>query len=159
MSYLSCRSQVCQGRKLVVPSVNLNCDTFLLHSHTERLHDSPHLTLLCSWFLSLSDIMAAIGAEAAASWFLSSGAVGFFVLLLLLSIFLTALCSDCSRSALITNQLIFCQQISCHITQTMIYQAPLSHRPQQQMWINPPLTIVITNILNIFLFQLQYLDS
>ncbi|KAG7239556.1 hypothetical protein INR49_028707 [Caranx melampygus] len=41
--------------------------------------------------------MAAIGAEVTASWFLSSGVVGFFILLLLLSIFLTALCSDCSR--------------------------------------------------------------
>ncbi|XP_030271389.1 uncharacterized protein LOC115580839 [Sparus aurata] len=43
-------------------------------------------------------IMAALGSEVAGSWFLSSsGVVGFFILLLLLSIFLTALCSDCGR--------------------------------------------------------------
>ncbi|XP_071345968.1 uncharacterized protein [Trachinotus anak] len=42
--------------------------------------------------------MAAVGAEVTGSWFLSSsGVVGLFIVLLLLSIFLTALCSDCSR--------------------------------------------------------------
>ncbi|XP_033505491.1 uncharacterized protein LOC117271422 isoform X2 [Epinephelus lanceolatus] len=41
--------------------------------------------------------MAAIGAEVAGSWFLSSGVAGFFILLVLLSIFLTALCSDCNK--------------------------------------------------------------
>ncbi|XP_044052198.1 uncharacterized protein si:ch73-204p21.2 isoform X2 [Siniperca chuatsi] len=41
--------------------------------------------------------MAAVGAEVTGSWFLSSGVVSFFILLLLLSIFLTALCSECSR--------------------------------------------------------------
>ncbi|KAM4593323.1 uncharacterized protein PAE49_006833 [Odontesthes bonariensis] len=44
--------------------------------------------------------MATVGAELAASWFLSAGPVGFFLLLILLfllSIFLTALCNDCSR--------------------------------------------------------------
>ncbi|XP_034535042.1 uncharacterized protein si:ch73-204p21.2 isoform X1 [Notolabrus celidotus] len=42
--------------------------------------------------------MAAVGAEVTGSpLFLSSGVVGFFILLLLLSIFLTALCSDCGR--------------------------------------------------------------
>ncbi|KAM4597353.1 uncharacterized protein V3H82_024101 [Fundulus diaphanus] len=40
--------------------------------------------------------MAAVGAEVTGSWFLSSGLVGLFILLLLL-IFLTALCSDCKR--------------------------------------------------------------
>ncbi|XP_072235901.1 uncharacterized protein [Leuresthes tenuis] len=38
-----------------------------------------------------------MAAELAASWFLSSGPVCFFILLILLSIFLTALCNDCSR--------------------------------------------------------------
>uniref|UniRef100_UPI0037E8B051 uncharacterized protein n=1 Tax=Semicossyphus pulcher TaxID=241346 RepID=UPI0037E8B051 len=41
--------------------------------------------------------MAAVGAEVTGSFFLSSGVVSFFILLLLLSIFLTALCSDCGR--------------------------------------------------------------
>ncbi|KAM8762978.1 uncharacterized protein AB9X84_007525 isoform 1-T3 [Acanthopagrus schlegelii] len=41
--------------------------------------------------------MAAVGSEVTGSWFLSSEVVGFFILLLLLSIFLTALCSDCRR--------------------------------------------------------------
>ncbi|XP_078112048.1 uncharacterized protein LOC144521367 [Sander vitreus] len=44
--------------------------------------------------------MAAVGVEAAGPWFLSSGVVSVFLLLLLLfllSIFLTALCSKCSR--------------------------------------------------------------
>ncbi|XP_035855060.1 uncharacterized protein LOC118494676 isoform X2 [Sander lucioperca] len=44
--------------------------------------------------------MAAVGAEATGPWFLSSGVVSVFLLLLLLfllSIFLTALCSECSR--------------------------------------------------------------
>ncbi|XP_026234872.1 uncharacterized protein si:ch73-204p21.2 [Anabas testudineus] len=41
--------------------------------------------------------MAAVGAEVTSSWFLSSGVVSFFILLLLLSIFLTSLCSDCGR--------------------------------------------------------------
>lgn len=41
--------------------------------------------------------MAAVGAEVAGSWLLSSGVAGFFILLLLLSIFLTALCSDCNK--------------------------------------------------------------
>lgn len=41
--------------------------------------------------------MAAVGAEVAGSWFLSSGVAGFFILLVLLSIFLTALCSDCNK--------------------------------------------------------------
>ncbi|XP_070761484.1 teneurin-2 [Enoplosus armatus] len=40
--------------------------------------------------------MAAVGAEVAGSWFLSAGVFSFFILLLL-SIFLTALCSECSR--------------------------------------------------------------
>ncbi|XP_049929827.1 uncharacterized protein si:ch73-204p21.2 isoform X2 [Epinephelus moara] len=40
--------------------------------------------------------MAAVGAEVAGSWFLS-GVAGFFILLVLLSIFLTALCSDCNK--------------------------------------------------------------
>ncbi|KAM6923280.1 uncharacterized protein PEZ65_011449 isoform 2-T2 [Lycodopsis pacificus] len=38
--------------------------------------------------------MAAVGAEVGGSWFLTSGVVGFFIVL---SIFLTALCSECSR--------------------------------------------------------------
>ncbi|KAM7014989.1 uncharacterized protein LKV04_013115 [Tautogolabrus adspersus] len=42
--------------------------------------------------------MAAVGADVTASpFFLSPGVVSFFILLLLLSIFLTALCSDCGR--------------------------------------------------------------
>ncbi|KAM9366772.1 uncharacterized protein ABDE67_003491 [Symphorus nematophorus] len=41
--------------------------------------------------------MAAVGSEVGGLWFLSSGVVSFFLLLLLLSIFLTALCSDCKR--------------------------------------------------------------
>ncbi|KAF3686166.1 hypothetical protein EXN66_Car001838 [Channa argus] len=41
--------------------------------------------------------MAAVGAEVTASWFLSSGVVSFFIILLLLSIFLTAVCTDCGR--------------------------------------------------------------
>ncbi|KAK9542046.1 hypothetical protein VZT92_002046 [Zoarces viviparus] len=41
--------------------------------------------------------MAAVGAEVGGLWFLTSGVVGFFIVLLLLSIFLTALCSECSR--------------------------------------------------------------
>ncbi|XP_020511789.2 uncharacterized protein si:ch73-204p21.2 [Labrus bergylta] len=42
--------------------------------------------------------MAAVGADVTASqFFLPSGVVSFFILLLLLSIFLTALCSDCGR--------------------------------------------------------------
>ncbi|XP_018548439.1 uncharacterized protein LOC108894297 isoform X3 [Lates calcarifer] len=41
--------------------------------------------------------MAAVGAEVAGPWFLSSGGVGFFIILLLLSVFLTALCSNCGR--------------------------------------------------------------
>ncbi|XP_056229302.1 uncharacterized protein si:ch73-204p21.2 [Seriola aureovittata] len=41
--------------------------------------------------------MAAVGAEVTASWFLSSGVVGFLIILLLLSIFLMALCSNCGR--------------------------------------------------------------
>lgn len=42
--------------------------------------------------------MAAVGAEVTGSpFFLLSGVIGFFILLLLLSIFLTALCSDCGR--------------------------------------------------------------
>ncbi|XP_041796511.1 hepatoma-derived growth factor-related protein 2 [Chelmon rostratus] len=40
--------------------------------------------------------MAAVGAEVAWLWFLSPG-VSFFIFLLLLSVFLTALCSDCRR--------------------------------------------------------------
>ncbi|KAK2854335.1 hypothetical protein Q5P01_006996 [Channa striata] len=43
-------------------------------------------------------IMAAVGgAEVTASWVPSSGVLSFFILLLLLSIFLTALCTDCGR--------------------------------------------------------------
>ncbi|XP_044215186.1 uncharacterized protein si:ch73-204p21.2 isoform X1 [Thunnus albacares] len=42
-------------------------------------------------------IMAAVGAEVTDFWFQSSGVISFFILLLLLSIFLTALCSECSR--------------------------------------------------------------
>ncbi|KAK5614838.1 hypothetical protein CRENBAI_011338 [Crenichthys baileyi] len=51
----------------------------------------------CLWEFS----MAAVGAEVTGSWFLSSGLVGLFiiVLLLLLSIFLTAICLDCNRSS------------------------------------------------------------
>ncbi|XP_029354555.1 uncharacterized protein LOC115041322 isoform X1 [Echeneis naucrates] len=45
-------------------------------------------------FLSSSVIMAAVGVEVSGSWILSGG-IGFFIVLLLLSIFLTALCSDC----------------------------------------------------------------
>ncbi|XP_074522581.1 uncharacterized protein LOC141787807 [Halichoeres trimaculatus] len=42
--------------------------------------------------------MAAVGAEVTGStFFQSSGVVSFFILLILLSIFLTALCSDCGR--------------------------------------------------------------
>ncbi|XP_059213778.1 uncharacterized protein si:ch73-204p21.2 [Centropristis striata] len=41
--------------------------------------------------------MAALGAEVAGSWVLTSGVVSFFIVLVLLSIFLTALCSECSR--------------------------------------------------------------
>ncbi|KAI3376959.1 hypothetical protein L3Q82_000025 [Scortum barcoo] len=41
--------------------------------------------------------MAAIGVEVGGSWFTASGLLSFFILLLLLSIFLTALCSDCGR--------------------------------------------------------------
>ncbi|CAK6982251.1 uncharacterized protein si:ch73-204p21.2, partial [Scomber scombrus] len=41
--------------------------------------------------------MAAVGAEVTSSWFLASGVIGFFILLLLLSIFLTALCTECNR--------------------------------------------------------------
>ncbi|XP_008286302.1 uncharacterized protein LOC103361875 [Stegastes partitus] len=41
--------------------------------------------------------MAAFGAEVSGSWFLSPGLVGVFVLLVLLSVFLTSLCSDCNR--------------------------------------------------------------
>ncbi|XP_039994188.1 uncharacterized protein si:ch73-204p21.2 [Xiphias gladius] len=41
--------------------------------------------------------MAAVGAEVTGAWFLSSGAVGFFILLLVLSVFLAALCSNCNR--------------------------------------------------------------
>ncbi|XP_068455476.1 uncharacterized protein [Clinocottus analis] len=41
--------------------------------------------------------MASVGVEVSGSWLPASGAVGFFVALLLLSIFLTALCSECSR--------------------------------------------------------------
>ncbi|XP_060923579.1 uncharacterized protein si:ch73-204p21.2 [Limanda limanda] len=44
--------------------------------------------------------MAAVGAgvsEVIGSWFLPSGVVGSFILLLLLSILLSALCSECSR--------------------------------------------------------------
>ncbi|XP_053176056.1 uncharacterized protein si:ch73-204p21.2 [Scomber japonicus] len=41
--------------------------------------------------------MAAVGAEFTSSWFLASGVISFFILLLLLSIFLTALCTDCKR--------------------------------------------------------------
>ncbi|XP_034425605.1 uncharacterized protein si:ch73-204p21.2 [Hippoglossus hippoglossus] len=44
--------------------------------------------------------MAAVGAGVSGvmgSWFLSSGVVGSFILLLLLSILLSALCSECSR--------------------------------------------------------------
>ncbi|XP_038131679.1 uncharacterized protein si:ch73-204p21.2 [Cyprinodon tularosa] len=41
--------------------------------------------------------MAALGAEVTGSWFLSPGLFGLLVFLLLLSIFLTALCSDCNR--------------------------------------------------------------
>ncbi|XP_069572051.1 uncharacterized protein [Brachyistius frenatus] len=41
--------------------------------------------------------MAAVGAEVTGSWFPSSGVVMFFILVLLLSIFLTALCGDCYK--------------------------------------------------------------
>ncbi|XP_022064378.1 uncharacterized protein si:ch73-204p21.2 [Acanthochromis polyacanthus] len=41
--------------------------------------------------------MAAVGAELSGFWFLSSGSVGFFILLILLLVFLTSLCSDCNR--------------------------------------------------------------
>ncbi|XP_051234776.1 uncharacterized protein si:ch73-204p21.2 [Dicentrarchus labrax] len=41
--------------------------------------------------------MAAVGAEVTGSWVVSSGVFSFFILLLLLSIFLTALCADCRR--------------------------------------------------------------
>lgn len=41
--------------------------------------------------------MAAVGAEVAGSGFLSPGVISFFILLLVLSIFLTALCSECKR--------------------------------------------------------------
>ncbi|XP_040925961.1 uncharacterized protein si:ch73-204p21.2 isoform X1 [Betta splendens] len=41
--------------------------------------------------------MAAIGAEVTSSFFLPPGVVSVFILLLLLSIFLTSLCSDCGR--------------------------------------------------------------
>nr|XP_020458264.1 uncharacterized protein LOC109961630 [Monopterus albus]XP_020458265.1 uncharacterized protein LOC109961630 [Monopterus albus] len=40
--------------------------------------------------------MAAVGAEVISSWLLSPGVAGFFILLLL-AVFLTALCSDCNR--------------------------------------------------------------
>ncbi|XP_030581485.1 uncharacterized protein LOC115777676 [Archocentrus centrarchus] len=56
------------------------------HSTSEREHSRLH-----------TGIMAAVGAEVTGSWLLSSGVVSFFILLLLLSIFLTALCSDCGR--------------------------------------------------------------
>ncbi|XP_042341238.1 uncharacterized protein si:ch73-204p21.2 isoform X2 [Plectropomus leopardus] len=42
-------------------------------------------------------MMTAVGAEVTGSWFLMSGVAGFFIILLLLSIFLTALCSECSK--------------------------------------------------------------
>ncbi|XP_062422489.1 uncharacterized protein si:ch73-204p21.2 isoform X2 [Pungitius pungitius] len=41
--------------------------------------------------------MAAFGPDISGSWLSTSGVVGFFILLLLLSIFLSALCSECSR--------------------------------------------------------------
>ncbi|XP_034408731.1 uncharacterized protein LOC117744500 isoform X2 [Cyclopterus lumpus] len=41
--------------------------------------------------------MAAVGVEVGVSWFPTSGVVGFFIALLLLSIFLTSLCSMCRR--------------------------------------------------------------
>lgn len=41
--------------------------------------------------------MAAVGAALTGSGFLPSGLVGLFILLLLLSVFLTALCGDCNR--------------------------------------------------------------
>ncbi|MEQ2253909.1 hypothetical protein ILYODFUR_037378 [Ilyodon furcidens] len=51
---------------------------------------------VCRWEFS----MAAVGAEVTRLWFLSSGLVGLFIIILLLSIFLTAICLDCNRSGL-----------------------------------------------------------
>lgn len=51
-----------------------------------------------SAFSLLSGIMAT-GPDAIELWLLPSGVVSFFILLLILSIFLTGLCSDCGRSA------------------------------------------------------------
>ncbi|MED6278183.1 hypothetical protein CHARACLAT_021081, partial [Characodon lateralis] len=48
---------------------------------------------VCLWEFS----MAAVGAEVTRLWFLSSGLVGLFIIVLLLSIFLTAICLDCNR--------------------------------------------------------------
>lgn len=77
------------------------------HSQTEKSHRgrlshdwdtaAPFCLSHTQRFLSLSVIMAAVGAEVTSSWFLSSGVVSFFILLVLLSIFLTSLCSDCGR--------------------------------------------------------------
>ncbi|KAM4743832.1 uncharacterized protein FYW61_000067 isoform 4-T9 [Anableps anableps] len=50
---------------------------------------------VCLWEIS----MAAVGAAVTGSWFPSPGLVGLLVLLLLLSIFLAALCSDCNRNS------------------------------------------------------------
>ncbi|KAM3625322.1 uncharacterized protein V6R79_010228 [Siganus canaliculatus] len=47
--------------------------------------------------LLASVVMATVGADVTGSWFLSLGLVGSFVLLLLLSIFLSGLCSNCGR--------------------------------------------------------------
>ncbi|CAB1448825.1 unnamed protein product [Pleuronectes platessa] len=67
------------------------------HTHTHR-HTQTHTQTLSSqlsqgsWRQSEPGVSGVIG-----SWSLSSGVVGSFILLLLLSIFLSALCSECSR--------------------------------------------------------------
>ncbi|XP_054876995.1 uncharacterized protein LOC129352149 isoform X3 [Poeciliopsis prolifica] len=43
--------------------------------------------------------MAAVGPDATGSWFLTPGLFLLLILLILLSIFLTALCSDCNRNS------------------------------------------------------------
>lgn len=56
-----------------------------------------------------SVMMAAFGPDVG-SWLSASGVVGFFILLLLLSIFLSALCSGCSRSAGSLYHMSICQR-------------------------------------------------
>lgn len=57
---------------------------------------------------SIAASMFAVGGEVSGSWFLSSGGniVAFFIVLLLLTIFLTAQCSDCKRSASSTRDAV-----------------------------------------------------